>query len=160
MMKEKEQERLKNNLPVQHDFLKELEHIHNKVIFDAFNEALDNQRIFGLLGRPFPWKTNQNRLNEQELTNKDIPKTLRVATDKTIEWASYLCGIIFDKEDSPFMHQYALDEDYVTHIKEDRMARMLAGEVVESEYRWIVYDDEQTEVFYYNFIYLGLNRII
>jgi len=44
------------------------------------------------------------------------------------------------------MHSYALDEDYVTHIKEDRMARMLAGEVSESEYRWIVYDDEQTEV--------------
>jgi hypothetical protein len=26
-----------------------------KVIFDAFNEALDSFRLFGLRGKPFPW---------------------------------------------------------------------------------------------------------
>ncbi len=31
-----------------HEFLLELEHIHNKVIFDALNEALDEFRPFGL----------------------------------------------------------------------------------------------------------------
>lgn len=39
-----------------------------------------------------------------------------------------------------------LDEEYAANIKEDRLSRMLAGEVVESEYRWIIYDDELTEV--------------
>lgn len=72
----------------------------------------------------------------------DIPKITKASSDKTLEWASYLCGIIFDKEDSPFLNAYMLDEDYITHIKEDRLARMLAGEVVESEHRWIIYDDE------------------
>lgn len=103
---------------------------------------MDNQRVYGLLGRPFPWKTNQNRLIEKKIENNNIPKILKTATDKTLEWGSYLCGIIFDKEDSPFLNAYMLDEEYVTHIKEDRLSRMLAGEVVESEHRWIVYDDE------------------
>ena len=36
--------------------MKELKHIHNKVVFDAFNESLDSYRLFGLKGKPFPWK--------------------------------------------------------------------------------------------------------
>ena len=44
-----------------------------------------------------------------------------------------------------------LDEEYAANIKEDRLSRMLAGEVVESEYRWIIYDDELTEVILKNF---------
>ena len=36
--------------------LAELEHIHNKVIFDAFNESLDEKRPFGIKGYSLPWK--------------------------------------------------------------------------------------------------------
>lgn len=53
---------------------------------------------------------------------------------------------MFDKEDSPLAPGIVLDEEYITQIKEDRLARMLAGEVVEAEERWITYDDEQTEI--------------
>jgi hypothetical protein len=35
--------------------LAEWENIHNKVIFDAINEALDNFRPYGLRGPPMPW---------------------------------------------------------------------------------------------------------
>lgn len=35
--------------------LLELEHIHNKVLYDAMNEALDYSRPFGLNGYPLPW---------------------------------------------------------------------------------------------------------
>jgi hypothetical protein len=35
--------------------LAEWENIHNKVIFDAVNEALDNFRPYGLRGPPMPW---------------------------------------------------------------------------------------------------------
>ena len=35
--------------------LQEWENIHNKVIFDAINEALDNFRPYGLKGPPMPW---------------------------------------------------------------------------------------------------------
>ena len=33
----------------------EWENIHNKVLFDAVNEALDNFRPYGLRGPPLPW---------------------------------------------------------------------------------------------------------
>lgn len=33
----------------------EWENIHNKVLFDAVNEALDNYRPYGLRGPPLPW---------------------------------------------------------------------------------------------------------
>jgi hypothetical protein len=42
---------------------------------------------------------------------------LEQASEKVIEWASSLCGIIFDKEDSPFTHHMYMDEDYVAQIK-------------------------------------------
>jgi len=35
--------------------LGEWENIHNKVLFDAINEALDNFRPYGLRGPPLPW---------------------------------------------------------------------------------------------------------
>jgi hypothetical protein len=38
------------------DFICELDRIHNKAIFDSFNEALDYYRPFGIKGRPLPWK--------------------------------------------------------------------------------------------------------
>lgn len=38
---------------------------------------------------------------------------------------------MFDKEDSPFYYNgFMLDEEYVASIKEDRLARMLANEVL------------------------------
>lgn len=45
-----------------HEFLLELEHIHNKVVFDAVNEALDQHRPYGLKGQPFPWKVDSTKL--------------------------------------------------------------------------------------------------
>ena len=33
-----------------------MERIHNKAIFDAFNEALDYHRPFGIKGKPLPWR--------------------------------------------------------------------------------------------------------
>lgn len=38
------------------EFMNELERIHNKSIFDAYNEALDYHRPFGIKGQPLPWR--------------------------------------------------------------------------------------------------------
>lgn len=35
-----------------------MERIHNKAIFDAYNESLDYFRPFGIKGRPLPWRKN------------------------------------------------------------------------------------------------------
>jgi len=40
----------------------EWENIHNKVIFDGINEALDNFRPYGLRGPPMPWSQSTRTL--------------------------------------------------------------------------------------------------
>ena len=43
--------------PGQVSFSVEVQNIHNKAIFDAFNEALDGLRPYGLRGPPVPWNS-------------------------------------------------------------------------------------------------------
>lgn len=58
-MRERKLEELHRDQPkVLTEFIVELERIHNKAIFDAFNEALDYYRPFGIKGRPLPWKVS------------------------------------------------------------------------------------------------------
>ncbi|EGR30098.1 IQ calmodulin-binding motif family protein, putative [Ichthyophthirius multifiliis] len=128
------------------DFVKQIERIHNKAIFEAFNEALDYQRVYGLRGKPFPWKTTSEKISQKDVQIQKIDGVLNKGLEKVTEWASYLCGIIFDKEDPLLSKGFNIDEDYLAQIKEDRLARMLASEVIENEERWILYDEEQTEV--------------
>lgn len=45
----------KNELVEQQSMLAEWENIHNKVIFDAINDELDEFRPYGLKGPPAPW---------------------------------------------------------------------------------------------------------
>lgn len=43
------------------ELLSESDHIHNKAIFDAVNEALNMVRPYGQLGEPMPWSTRPRR---------------------------------------------------------------------------------------------------
>ena len=38
--------------------ISEADHIHNKAIFDAVNEAMNLSRPYGVVGEPAPWTTN------------------------------------------------------------------------------------------------------
>lgn len=80
--------------------LKDITHIHNKVIFDAFNEALDNHRLYGLKGRPFPWKVDATKVNSAPITHDKIPSILRKSVSKVVDWAECQCGFIFDRPDA------------------------------------------------------------
>ena len=125
------------------EFLRNVLHIHNKALFDAMNEHLDLLRPFGLWGKPFPWKkstTFQHANSEQEREEK-----LRKTTDKVTEYCSYVCGLLVDKEES-LVGNARLSEEYLEQIKEDRLSRMLATDLMENEERWLFYDDEETEV--------------
>lgn len=51
--------------------------------------------------------------------------------DKVIQCCSYMCGILADKEESLFGN-HKVSENYVHQIREDRMSRMLANELLES----------------------------
>ena len=55
---------------------KDITHIHNKVIFDALNEALDSHRIYGLKGRPFPWRIDATKIYNAPIIHEEIPYIL------------------------------------------------------------------------------------
>eukprot|EP01017_Pseudomicrothorax_dubius_P007090 TRINITY_DN12144_c0_g1_i14.p1 TRINITY_DN12144_c0_g1~~TRINITY_DN12144_c0_g1_i14.p1 ORF type:complete len:311 (-),score=87.77 TRINITY_DN12144_c0_g1_i14:157-1089(-) len=132
-----------NNLPEE---VLELEHIHNKLIFDALNEILDEFRPFGLKGKPAPWRNSSRKVFFKRITVETALDVLDKAKERVVEWASSMCGFIHDKDDNLLGRDLHLDEDYINHIKEDRLARMLANEAYENEERWITYEEEETEV--------------
>lgn len=41
------------------------EHIHHKAIFDAFNEALENERLYKIHGEPMPWSKQTRRVSSK-----------------------------------------------------------------------------------------------
>jgi len=40
------------------DYTKDIQHLHNKLLFDTMNEALEYFRPFDYRGRPLAWKLN------------------------------------------------------------------------------------------------------
>lgn len=47
-------------------FLKSIDHIHHKALFDSLNESLDAERPYGIWGLPFPWKTTHKNKRKFE----------------------------------------------------------------------------------------------
>ncbi|EGR30855.1 IQ calmodulin-binding motif family protein, putative [Ichthyophthirius multifiliis] len=133
-----------NNLLSQE--LIELEKFHMKMTFDCFNEALDSMRPFGLRGKPLPWKININKLCSIKITQDNIEKIFGLAIAKVLKWGSSLCGFIPERIESPTGEIIQIDDDYLNQIKEDRLAQMLENEVLENEDKWLLYEDEETDV--------------
>ena len=52
------------------ELLSEADHIHNKAVFDAINEAMKNMRPYGFDGEPMPW-TNEPRRRYFTLPGKN-----------------------------------------------------------------------------------------
>jgi hypothetical protein len=109
-------------------FKQGLEHIHNKMLFDTFNEALDYFRPFGLKGCPFSWRPNAGRMKAIEYGQDKLPEILERAQERVLDWGMFVCGFIPDKEDS-LLGEIAIEEDYLNQIKEERLVKMLTCEV-------------------------------
>ncbi|CAD8198019.1 unnamed protein product [Paramecium pentaurelia] len=112
----------------------EMERIHNKAIFDAFNEALDYHRPFGIKGRPLPWRKNvicrQVNLVEEALEKSSI---------RVVQWAETLSGILLPQGSQ-------MDNDILPQVREERLDKMLKQEIFETDDRWQEFDEEHTEV--------------
>ena len=75
--------------------IKEFEHIHNKAIFDTFNEALNLFRPYFLLGGPpYTWSKNEKNLAIIKIDEKNINFVIQKTFGKVSEWATFLCGIM------------------------------------------------------------------
>lgn len=109
-------------------FKQKTEHVHNKMLFDSFNEALDNFRPYGLKGCPFPWRPNAGRIVAVQTMTQHFGEVLDRAQERVLEWAMFMCGFIPNKDDS-MLGDIVLEEDYLNQIKEDRLIKMLTCEV-------------------------------
>jgi len=70
----------------------EWENIHNKVVFDAINEALDGCRPYGLKGPPLPWSKQTRALtNKYQEVNK-LNKILKEIKAKVMGWVKTYAG--------------------------------------------------------------------
>ncbi|KAM3131868.1 hypothetical protein pb186bvf_015989 [Paramecium bursaria] len=118
------------------EFFIELDRIHNKSIFDAFNEALDYYRPYGIKGRPLPWR---KQVHQREILN--IEQTLDLGAQKVITWAESLCGILL-----PNLPNQQIDGEIIPQIREERLDKMLKADIFETDDRWQEYDEEWTEV--------------
>ena len=54
------------------ELLSESDHIHNKAIFDAVNEALNSVRPYGKLGEPMPWSMRPRKNFFPYASEKDL----------------------------------------------------------------------------------------
>jgi hypothetical protein len=117
--------------------------LHNRAVFDALNEALDHERPYGLLGRPFPWKAKDKF--DRRLRRGDYLSMVDSAKERVLVWCEANCGTFFDKENPVFGH-IDLTEEQVRAVREHRLSRLMASELFEGEEKWTIYDDEETEI--------------
>ncbi len=103
--------------------------MHKRLLFDSFNECIDFFRPFGKTGPPCPWRIKPSKPLEHLIKKNDGALVLEKSKARMLEFSANLCGLIPDKEDSPFGQGFPIDEEYLNQIREDRMAKMLAQEV-------------------------------
>jgi len=72
----------------------EWENIHNKVIFDSFNEILDNYRPYGIKGPPLPWSINRRTLTYKYSEEDWIDEIFHEAREKILGWGASECGTL------------------------------------------------------------------
>lgn len=114
---------------VQDGYKQDIERVHNRMLFDSYNEALDNFRPYGLKGSPFPWRPNAGRLKSVMFMTDNLPEILERAQERVADWAIFICGFMPDKDDS-MLGEIIIEEDYLNQIKEDRLIKMLNCEVI------------------------------
>lgn len=57
-----------------------------------------------------------------------------------------MCGFIADKEDCNLRNNPNVTQAYIDQIRDDRLSRLLANELDESEEKMLFIDDEETEI--------------
>ena len=53
------------------------------------------------------------------------------------------CGLMVDADE---LSSSPENQEYIQQVQEDRLSRMLATDLLESEPRWHFYDDEEAEI--------------
>ena len=97
------------------------------------NDVLDLFRPYGITGCPYPWKQQIKHYKIKPITEENYEDVLEMAKEKVLEWASYQCGLLYEKDEalsSNIMGKGAqFDEAYLAQVREEKLHNMLAIEV-------------------------------
>lgn len=105
-----------------------MELFHNRGVFNSFNEALDSFRPYSLKGTPYPWKCDQVAL-PHVIKEDHVNSILEKTKEKVLVWSSFMCGYLGPNDDYFGDRGQGYHDDYLSQIKEERLARLLAQEV-------------------------------
>lgn len=89
-------------------------------------------------GRPYDWIIPRSPF--RPVTPNTLEARLLSAQERLLDLTLMVGGIIFDKVDGPFA-QADFSEEERLRINEERLSRILATELLESEHSWINYAD-------------------
>ncbi|CAI2375613.1 unnamed protein product [Moneuplotes crassus] len=142
-----------------YSMLCEYQHIHNKAIFDALNEALDRRRPYGLRGCPPIWSRKLKVLSSnfsnicslknpstQPIQNDSVGLILDQASKQVETWSKYFAGTLPTSE---LFQKNNLDDDESIDLKqarEDRLCCVISDEMDELSQRFIDIEHEFTTV--------------
>ena len=126
-------------------FPEEVKEDYFRLIFNSFNESLDCFRPYNLKGQPNFLKCVKNKKIDA-INEKNIEDIYVKAVVKTLEWSDTLCGLLPDKDEKTLENINDVDMDSINQIREEKMGRMLAQEVIESEGDWVNYQEEEIEI--------------
>lgn len=74
------------------ELLSESDHIHNKAIFDAVNEALNLYRPYGPHGEPMPWSNNPRQNFFVYAPETQLEIVLQQVKSKLMDWSNIRAG--------------------------------------------------------------------
>jgi hypothetical protein len=119
-----------------HEFLIDAQHIHNKAIFDAINEALNKIRVMPT-GIPVPLGRNKS-----VFFNERAEKLLKDAKNLVLTWSSPDLSKAKAEEDLEGLSE----EEVLQQVKEDNLVKMIYSEILENECKWTDYSLEEVQV--------------
>jgi hypothetical protein len=64
------------------------------------NDVLDLFRPYGINGCPYPWKQQIKHYKIKPITEENYEDVLEMAKEKVLEWASYQCGLLYEKDEA------------------------------------------------------------
>jgi hypothetical protein len=135
----------------------ETRNIYHLGIFDAFNEALDQERPYRFKGLPNPW-SRQTRVTNETLSATQVEAIIKKARARVIEWDKTGAGTKFAPPPPPPPPPGDFDPSQVPQDRVDneeernkaerqeRLGQLLTKEVHQREEDWLDYEIEDTQV--------------
>ena len=71
------------------EVLSEADHIHNKALFDAINEAMKGLRPYGKSGEPLPWSLQVRKQSFVYVSAQSLDTILAQVQSQVTQWASF-----------------------------------------------------------------------